>query len=175
VTRRAQILIAALALGALAVADFATRVYVPRSAVDRGPDEVDPVAPALPVSPQLAFERLDRWLGVEAPPSGSNPAKEGSVPQAASEAAAPDQAEIGGRRFVLRGIFDAGEPFAVLDVLPEGGGPAEQHDLAIGEAVHGVRIEQIAGRMVTLSDGQAVARLVLFEDATDIITPAYDE
>ena len=66
--------------------------------------------------------------------------------------------------FVLRGVFDAGPTFAVLDVMPISGGVVEQHRLSVGESIKGVRLEQISGRNISLSDGEKVIQLALFID-----------
>ena len=83
----------------------------------------------------------------------------------------PDRADLGGWRFVLRGVFDAGPPFAVLDVMSSAGGEIEQHRLSAGEVIKGVRVERISGRSVSLSDGENVTELALFIDPGDNIVP----
>jgi hypothetical protein len=72
--------------------------------------------------------------------------------------------ELGGWRFVLRGIFAAGPRFAVIDVVPANGGDVEQYRLSVGDAINGVRLERISGRRITLSDGKRKIQLTLFID-----------
>ncbi len=65
---------------------------------------------------------------------------------------------------MLRGIFDAGPRFAVLDVMANAGGEIEQHRVSAGEAINGVRVERISDHGVTLSDSQKTIHLALFID-----------
>jgi hypothetical protein len=92
-----------------------------------------------------------------------------------SGARVPDRADLGGWRFVLRGVFDAGPPFAVLDVMSSSGGEFEQHRLSLGEAIKGVRVERISGRSVSLSDGENVIQLALFIDPSDDMVPTNEK
>jgi hypothetical protein len=87
----------------------------------------------------------------------------------------PDRADLGGWHFVLRGVFDAGPLFAVLDVMPSAGGEIEQHRLSAGELIKGVRVERISGRSVSLSDGENVTELALFIDPSDDIVPTNEK
>ena len=130
--------------------------------------------PDLPLSLASARQRLQSWLPAQT-----------SGPQAASIEVAnesrdsavrvPDRADLGGWRFVLRGVFDAGPPFAVLDVMPSAGGEIEQHRLSAGEVIKGVRVERISGRSVSLSDGENVTELALFIDPGDDIVPTNEK
>ena len=83
----------------------------------------------------------------------------------------PDRANIGGWHFVLRGVCDAGPPFAVFDLRSGDGGEVEQHRLLAGEVIKGVRVDQISGRSVSLSDGEKVIQLVLFIYPDDDMVP----
>ena len=173
-TARAQVILVAVVLLLIAVVDFAQRVYVPRSAASREAQiEVVPL-PGEPLSLASAQERLQSWFPASTLQPGGSLADPASDPGNA-RAAIPDRAELGGWRFVLRGVFDAGPPFAVFDVMSSNGGDVEQHRLSAGETLNGVRLEEISGRTVSLSDGQIRIRLALFIDLNDGMIPADDQ
>lgn len=173
-TKRAQVLLVAMVLLLIGVVDFVQRIYVPRSASSREAQiEVVPL-PVDPMPLASAQERLQSWFPASAPQPGYLPAQPASDPGIAG-VAIPDRAELGGWRFVLRGVFDAGPPFAVFDVMPSNGGDVEQHRLAAGETLKGVRLEEISGRTVSLSDGQTSIRLALFIDLHDGMIPVDEQ
>lgn len=163
-TVRSQAIVVAAILVLAGLVDFVQRVYVPRSQATRAANTGSPVLPNPPLSLASARQRLQSWLPVPTLIPASAPA--GGPKAVANEphagARVPDRVDIGGWRFVLRGVFDAGPPFAVLDVMPSAGGAVEQYRLAAGEAIKGVRVERIAGRGVSLSDGEKVIQLALF-------------
>ncbi len=156
-TRHQLIAIAAILVLAGAI-DFVQRIYAPRSTAIR--EEIfDNVAlPDQPLSLASARQRLQSWFPVQ---SSGNQEQLGDT---TIEPQAPDRADIGGWHFVLRGVFDAGPPFAVFDVRSASGGEVEQHRLSAGESLKGVRLEQISGRNISLSDGEKVIQLALFID-----------
>jgi len=165
---RQQMVVVAVVLVVVGAVDFLQRVHVPRAPTTRESQDESPELPAVPLSLALARERLQSWFPTQ--PA----AQQGSligVPGVDGTAAIPDRADIGGWRFVLRGVFDAGPPFAVLDVMESSGGAVEQHRLSAGEVIRGVRVEQIAGRKVSLSDGDRVIQLALFVDPEDNVDP----
>lgn len=173
-TARAQVLLVAVVLLLIAVVDFVQRIYVPRSAASREAQiEVVPL-PGEPMPLASAQERLQSWFPASAPQPGGAQAEVASDPRETG-AAIPDRAELGGWRFVLRGVFDAGPPFAVFDVMSSNGGDVEQHRLTAGETLNGVRLEEISGRTVSLSDGQQSIRLALFIDLNDGMIPADEQ
>jgi hypothetical protein len=150
------------------------RIYVPRSTASREAQiEVVPL-PGEPLSLASAQERLQSWFPASTLQPGGSLADPASDPGNA-RAAIPDRAELGGWRFVLRGVFDAGPPFAVFDVMSSNGGDVEQHRLSAGETLNGVRLEEISGRTVSLSDGQKRIRLALFIDLNDGMIPANEQ
>ncbi len=169
-TPRMQVIVVAAILALAGAVDFVQRIHVPRSLAIRGAGLEATALPDPPLSLASARQRLQSWFPTQTP-----------GPQAASNEVAndsrdsalrvPDRADLGGWRFVLRGVFDAGPPFAVLDVMPSAGGEIEQHRLLAGEVIKGVRVERISGRSVSLSDGEKVIQLALFIDPGDDIVP----
>ncbi|MBT8088124.1 MAG: hypothetical protein KJO46_08800 [Gammaproteobacteria bacterium] len=157
-------LIGLIAILAIAGAvDFVKRVHVSRQPATRALDDGQQGRLAAPMPLAKARERLQSWF--PAPAAGTQDPT--AVLQAGPNNTAmpiPDRAEIGGSQFVLRGVFDAGPPFAVFDVV-SGGGAVEQYRLSVGEEIKGVRVEQIVGRRVSLSDGESIVELALFIEA----------
>jgi hypothetical protein len=153
--------------------DFVQRIYVPRSAASREAQIEAVPLPGEPMPLASAQERLQSWFPASALRPGAASAEPAIGPGDA--AAIPDRAELGGWRFVLRGVFDAGPPFAVFDVMSSNGGDVEQHRLTAGETLNGVRLEEISGRTVSLSDGQQSIRLALFIDLNDGMIPADEQ
>ncbi len=166
---RRQIIVVAAALALVGALDFFQRVYVPRSAAVRDADLNPAALPPPPLSLAAARQRLQDWFPTGAPAS----ALLSEEPDGVSElrAAVPDRGKLGGWRFVLRGVFDGGPPFAVLDVGPSAGGAVEPHRLSAGEVVNGVRVVDIHGSSVVLSDGENTIRLALFIDPADTMAP----
>ncbi len=167
-TPRMQVIVVAAILALAGAVDFVQRIHMPRSLAIRGAGLEATALPDLPLSLASARQRLQSWLPTQT--SGPHAAS----PEVANESRdsavrVPDRADLGGWRFVLRGVFDAGPPFAVLDVMPSAGGEIEQHQLSAGELIKGVRVERISGRSVSLSDGEKVIQLALFIDPGDDI------
>lgn len=162
-TSRQQVIAVAAMLAIVGAVDFGKRVHVPRQPAMRELDAGKHGLPAPPMPLAMARQRLQSWLPAPALDSKDAAADALTRPGTAATSV-PDRAEIGGWQFVLRGVFDAGPPFAVLDVTSTSGGAVEQHRLSAGEAINGVRVEEIAGRRVTLSDGESVIQLALFVD-----------
>jgi hypothetical protein len=167
-------MLVAIVLLLIASIDFVQRIYVPRSAASREAQIKVVPLPGEPMPLASAQERLQSWFPASAPQSGGVQAEVESDPGAA-RTAIPDRVELGGWRFVLRGVFDAGPPFAVFDVMSSEGGDVEQHRLTAGEELNGVRLEEISGRTVSLSDGQTSIRLALFIDLNEGMTPADEQ
>ena len=173
-TPRMQVIVVAAILALAGAVDFVQRIHMPRSTAIRGAGLEATALPDLPLSLASARQRLQSWLPTQT-----------SGPQAASNEVAnesrdsavrvPDRANLGGWRFVLRGVFDAGPAFAVLDVMPSAGGEIEQHRLLAGELIKGVRVERISGRSVSLSDGENLIQLALFIDPGDDIVPTNEK
>jgi hypothetical protein len=169
-----QVIVVAAILALAGAVDFVQRIHVPRSLAIRGAGMEATALPDLPLSLASARQRLQSWLPTQT-----------SGPQAASidvanesrESAVriPDRADLGGWRFVLRGVFDAGPPFAVFDVMSSTGGEFEQHRVSAGDVIKGVRVERISGRSVSLSDGEKVIQLALFIDPSDDIVPTNEK
>ena len=173
-TARAQVILVAVVLLLVAAVDFVQRIYVPRSAASREAQiEVVPL-PGDPMPLASAQERLQSWFPASTQQPGEVPAQPASGAGIAG-VVIPDRADLGGWQFVLRGVFDAGPPFAVFDVMSSNGGDVEQHRLSAGETLNGVRLEEISGRTVSLSDGQKRIRLALFIDLNDGMIPADDQ
>ena len=167
-TPRMQVIVVAAILALAGAVDFVQRIHMPRSPAIRGAGLVATALPDLPLSLASARQRLQSWLPTQT--SGSQAASiEVANDSRDSAVRIPDRADLGGWRFVLRGVFDAGPPFAVLDVMPSAGGEIEQHRLSAGEVIKGVRVERISGRSVSLSDGEHVTELALFIDPGDDI------
>lgn len=165
-TPRTQVIVVAAILTLAGAVDFVQRIHLPRAQATRSADMAASAIPEPPLSLASARQRLQSWFPAQTP----------GVPTAATETAdepplpaarVPDRADLAGWRFVLRGVFDAGPPFAVFDVMPSAGGDVEQHRLAAGELIKGVRVERISGRSVSLSDGENVIQLALFIDPSD--------
>ena len=162
-TPRHQLIAVSAVLAIVGVVDFVQRVHVPRQQATRDLDagmqqQVEP-----PMTLAMARERLQSWFPAQAVgaqgQTGTAQTRSGGI-----ASSVPDRAEIGGSQFVLRGVFDAGPPFAVFDVVSGSGGTVEQHRLSVGEEIKGVRVERIAGRSVSLSDGESLVQLALFID-----------
>ena len=169
-TPRMQVIVVAAILALAGAVDFVQRIHMPRSTAIRGAGMEATTLPDLPLSLASARQRLQSWLPTQT--SGSQAASiEVANDSRDSAVRIPDRADLGGWRFVLRGVFDAGPPFAVLDVMPSAGGEIEQHRLSAGEVIKGVRVERISGRSVSLSDGENVIQLALFIDPGDNIVP----
>lgn len=171
-TGRTQVITVAGILVLAGVVDFVKRVYVPRSPATRDANVEMLALPDEPLPLASARERLQSWFPAPQPESQE---PEGAADELSQSTEMPDRADIGGWRFVLRGVFDAGPPFAVLDVQASAGGTIEQHRLSIGESVKGVSVEQITGRRVSLSDGENVIELALFIDPGDEMAAAKEE
>ena len=172
-TPRMQVIVVAAILALAGAVDFVQRIHMPRSLAIRGAGLEATALPDLPLSLALARQRLQSWLPTQTsgPQAASNEVANESR-DSAVRVRVPDRADLGGWRFVLRGVFDAGPPFAVLDVMPSAGGEIEQHRLSAGELIKGVRVERISGRSVSLSDGEKVTELTLFINARDDMIPA---
>ena len=176
-TARAQVILVAVVLLLVVVVDFVQRLHVPRSVASREATIEAVPLPKEPLSLASAQDRLQSWFPTAESTSSSQGA--GAQPQPgggpdAAETAIPDRVELGGWRFVLRGIFDAGPPFAVFDVTSSSGGDGEQHRLSAGETLNGVRLEEISGHTVRLSDGKKSIRLALFIDPNEKMAPTND-
>lgn len=168
-TPRQQIIVVAAVLAIVGAVDFVQRVHVPRQPATRALDAGNQGQPEAPMPLAMARQRLQSWF----PPEGPGPQDPTAATQAGagnSATSVPDRAEIGGRQFVLRGVFDAGPPFAVFDVASRSGGMVEQHRLSVGEEIEGVRVERIAGRSVSLSDGDSTVQLALFIDPAEKVS-----
>lgn len=170
-TPRHQIIAVAAALSLVGAVDFLQRIYVPRSSAARTTDTGTPALPDPPLSLASAQERLQSWLATPAVTAAESAPTDAVVKPGETDVRTPDRADIGGWRFVLRGVFDAGPPFAVFDVMSSANGEIEQYRLSAGEAIKGVRVEQISGRRVRLSDGEQVIHLALFVDPKDDVVP----
>ena len=169
-TPRMQVIVVAAILTLAGAVDFVQRIHMPRSLAIRGAGMEATALPDLPLSLASARQRLQSWLPAQT--SGSQAASIEVANDARDSAVrVPDRADLGGWRFVLRGVFDAGPRFAVLDVMSSAGGETEQHRLSAGEVIKGVRVERISGRSVSLSDGENVTELALFIDPGDNIVP----
>ncbi len=167
-----QVIAVAAVLVLLGALDFAKRVHVPRSPATRDTITGTDALPADPLPLASARERLQSWLPAQQPGPQDPQGTSGEQPQ---DASVPDRADIGGWRFVLRGVFDAGPPFAVLDVQPSAGGAVEQHRVSAGDSIKGVSVNGIAGRRVSLSDGDKEIQLALFIDPGDEIATAEEQ
>lgn len=169
-TPRNQVIAVAAILVIVATFDFVQRVQVPRAPTTRNSQIESPALPAVPLSLALARQRLQSWFPAQQAQAAGAQNVSGNV-----DASLPDRADIGGWNFVLRGVFDAGPTFAVLDVTPTSGGAVEQHRLSVGESLKGVRLEQISGRNISLSDGEKVIQLALFIDPRGDMVSANDK
>ncbi|MDH3535784.1 MAG: hypothetical protein OER87_08560 [Gammaproteobacteria bacterium] len=165
-TPRTQVIILAAVLALAGAVDFVQRIHVPRSVATREARIGATELPERPLSLASARERLQSWFPAKAPEPEVTPT---DVQDAAGESGAtiPDRADLGGWRFILRGVFDAGPPFAVFDIVSSAGGAIEQHRLSAGDTIKGVRVQQISGRKVSLKDGDNVVELALFIDPED--------
>ncbi len=173
-TPRTQVIVVAAILALAGAVDFVQRIHMPRSLAIRGAGMEATALPDLPLSLASARQRLQSWLPTQTsgPQAASNEVANDSRDSAVR---VPDRADLGGWHFVLRGVFDAGPPFAVLDVMSSAGGEIEQHRLSAGELIKGVRVERISGRSVSLSDGERVTELALFIDPGDDIVPTNEK
>jgi hypothetical protein len=168
---RTQIIVAAAVLLLAGAVDFVQRIYVPRTPATRG-SKIEAIAsPNQPLPLASARERLQSWLPTNATESQETSVG-GQIEPLESVALIPDRADIGGWRFILLGVFDAGPPFAVFDVRSSAGGEIEHHQVSAGEVIQGVRVERIAGHSVDLSDGDKMIHLALFIDPEDNMAPA---
>ncbi len=171
-TTRHQIIAIAAILVVAGAIDFVQRIYVPRSQANREQSSDTVTLPDQPPSLASAQQRLQSWFpeqssGLQALPTDN------TIEQQNFGVQVPDRVDIGGWHFVLRGVFDAGPPFAVFDVRSSKGGEVEQHRLLTGDVIKGVRVESISGRSVSLSYGEKVIQLALFiipEDDTFLAT-----
>ncbi len=170
-TPRTQVIVVAAILALAGVVDFVQRIYMPRSVTTRGAAVESTALPEFPLSLASARQRLQSWLPTQTSGSQAVPIEVATGPRSSGGTRIPDRADLGGWRFVLRGVFDAGPPFAVLDVTPMAGGEVEQYRLSAGEAIKGVRVERISGRRVSLSDGEKVIQLALFISPGDDRVP----
>ena len=171
-TPRSQVVAVAAILVVAGIVDFVQRIHVPRSPATRASD-VDMLAmPDEPLSLASARERLQSWFPAQQPD-----AQEllGDAQDQGQVADTPDRADIGGWHFVLRGVFEAGQPFAVLDIRASAGGAPEQHRVSAGDSIKGVSVERITGHRVSLSDGTDVIELALFIDAEDEMAAAKEQ
>lgn len=171
-TLRKQVTAVAVALVLAGAVDFVQRVYVPRSPATRDSNVETRALPDEPLPLASARKRLQSWFPAQQPDPQEPQDNAGDHSQSVR---APDRADIGGWRFVLRGVFDAGPPFAVLDVQASAGGTVEQHRLSAGATIKGVTVERIAGRRVSLSDGENEVELALFIDPEDEIAAAKEQ
>ena len=168
-TPRKQVIAVAAILAVAGIVDFVQRIHVPRSPATRDSDIGRASLPAEPLSLASARERLQSWFPAQQP----GPAEMLGDAQAQGEdVETPDRADIAGWRFVLRGVFSAGAPFAVFDVQPSAGGEVEQHRVSAGDSIKGVSVERIAGHRVSLSDGKDLIELALFIDTEDEMAAA---
>lgn len=168
--RTPVIAVAAVLLLAFAL-DFLQRVHVPRSPATREAILESPTLPVAPLSLAAAKQRLQSWF----PPPTSDallPPSETMSAPTDSGSRGPDRGDLGGWRFVLRGVFEAGPPFAVLEVMPLAGGEVERHQVSEGQVVNGIRVDSVSGRSVSLSHGEDVIDLALFTDQRNAMTLA---
>lgn len=148
-SRRRQIIAAAVILALLAVRDFATRVYVGRDAELR--QFAVPSLPEPPPAPDAQAHRaqLVTWL----PELGA------SAPQAAPD---PDDPKAWELRLV--GTFrERSRHFAVIMAAPRGGGASQKHRLAVGDQVLGRTVTRIDSGSVTLAADGGPQELRVFE------------
>ncbi len=171
-TPRTQVTVVAAVLALAGAVDFVQRIHMPRSLAIRDAGIEATVLPGLPRSLASARQRLQSWLAAQISGSPSTSTDVATEPQDSSGVRIPDRVDLGGWHFVLRGVFDAGPPFAVFDVTSSAGGEIEQYRLSAGEAIKGVRVERISGRRVSLSDGEKVIQLALFIDPREDTIPA---
>ena len=162
-TVRAQVSIVLAVLALIGIADFATRVHVPRDDAERA-IELEPAESLdAPLSLAEARQRLQSWLPDQGMTVQANSASSAEPPDI-DGADYPDRGELGGYVFLLRGIFDqdSGSPFAVMEVTPEAGGSTERREVVAGDSIHDVRVDRVAGRRVSLSTGDTAIELALF-------------
>ena len=165
-------MVVAAVLSLAGAVDFVQRIHMPRSLAIRDPGIEATVLPGLPLSLASARQRLQSWLPTQTSASQAASIEVVNESRGSAGARTPDRADIGGWHFVLRGVFDAGPPFAVFDVTPSAGGDIEQHRLSAGETIKGVRVARISGRSVSLTDGEKQSELTLFINARDDMIPA---
>lgn len=171
-TPRTQSIVVAAILTLAGAVDFVQRIYMPRSPATRGAGIEATARADQPLSLASARQRLESWLPTQTSASQAALIEAANESRRSGAARTPDRADVGGWLFVLRGVFDAGPPFAVFDVRPSAGGEVEQHRLSAGETVKGVRVERISGHSVSLTDGQNRTELSLFINARDYMIPA---
>ncbi len=161
-TVRAQLTAVIVVLALVGLADFAKRVYVPRSPSDRTADLELATGPARGLSLAEARQRLESWLPDDtAAVSASAEAGAGDVGDRT------DRGRLGGQLFVLRGIFntESGPPFAVFAVTDDGGSVPERFDAVEGDTIRNVQVDRISGRRVYLTTGNEELVLSLFLDS----------
>lgn len=173
-TPRTQIIVVAAILALAGAVDFVKRVHVPRLPATRESNIDAPDLPSQPLPLASARQRLQSWFPAQTPGPEIAPTDDQNAP-ADSGGPIPDRADLGGWRFVLRGVFDAGPPFAVFDLMSIAGGEIEQHRLSVGEAIKGVRVERIAGRKVSLVYGENMVQLALFIDPEEDMISAKEK
>jgi hypothetical protein len=170
VTPRTQIIVVAAVLFLAGTIDFIQRTHVPRTPAERDSEIKAFVAPDQPLPLASARERLQSWLPTTSTESqGSLVDGQNQPPD--SVVSIPDRADIDGWRFILLGVFDAGPPFAVLDVMSLADREVEQVRVSAGEEIKGVRVERISGHTVDLLNEEKVIHLALFIDAKDNTAP----
>lgn len=140
---------------------FVTRVHVPRDPGERDFAGEPQLASVEPVSLAAAREHLQTWFPESAAADGPVAAEVDGLP-GLEPSGLPDRGELGGWRFLLRGVFDSGEPFAVFEVTPQAGGATERVMMSAGNTIHGIRLDSVGGRQAVLTDGQTTIRLALF-------------
>jgi hypothetical protein len=140
---------------------FFTRVHVPRDPGERDFAAELQLASVEPVSLATAREHLQTWFPESAAADGPGAAEMGVLPEL-EPGGLPDRGELGGLRFLLRGVFDSGEPFAVFEVTPRAGGATERVMMSAGNTIQGIRLDSVGGRQAVLTDGQNTIRLALF-------------
>ena len=172
-TARNQVIMLAAVIALAGAVDFFQRVYVPRSPGTRESNIETPAIPSPPISLAQAQQRLQSWFPVEVPTPDSGATAADASDDAS--AALPDRGNIAGWRFTLRGVFDAGPVFAVLDVVSTSGGEIEQHRLSTGDTVKGVSVERRSGHSVFLTDGETMLQLALFVEPEDVVTPTNEQ
>lgn len=165
-TARNQVVAVVLVLGLAGLVDFVTRVYVPRAETERGLEPDVAIPPTETRSLAEARQRLQSWLPEQrtAATEGQAGTPVGETGETNSNIELPDRGKLGGRLYVLRGIFETegGPPFAVLEVTPESGGQVERHDVLAGDDIGGVHVDLIDGRRIVLSKEGELIQLTLF-------------
>lgn len=148
-SRRRQIIAAAVILALLAARDFASRVYVGRDAELR--QFAVPSLAVPPATPDAQAHRMElmAWLpelGPGAPPAAADP----NDPQA--------------WELRLVGTFrERSQHFAVIMAAPRGGGAGQKHRLAVGDQLLGRTVTRIDSGSVTLAADGGPQELTVFE------------